>query len=92
VRDEEPRSQPDRLVRLAEGLDAADGDEEKSESPYFVAAALVREISSEDEDQQARGIEEHDVPRKAKQDPVPNVSIESVESESEGIQNTMPPQ
>jgi len=67
MRDEEPRSQLDWLVQLADGLDASKEDEETSESPYFVAAALVNEVSSEnDEDRQARGTEECHVPRKEK--------------------------
>jgi len=88
TRNEERRGQPEWLARLADGLDVLAEDEEKCESPYFVAAALIREVSSEDESRQARDIDERYVPQKSKQKPasvtIVNVELQdSVENESE---------
>lgn len=82
------------MARVAEGLDALEEVVEKSENPCFVVAALVREVSPEDKDQQARGRKEGHVPQKSKQDPapitIPNVSVRD-SIESEGNRNVISP-
>jgi hypothetical protein len=94
TRNEEGHGQPDWLARVAEGLDALEEVVEKSENPCFVVAALVREVSPEDKDRQARGRKEGHVPQKSKQDPapitIPNVSVRD-SIESEGNRNVISP-
>lgn len=73
-REEEQRGRTDSLVRRADDFDAS-GEGERNggrtcEHPSFVVAALIEEISSEDEGQQTGGVEGRHLRERERSDPV----------------------